>query len=639
MHNLTRKTTMTKMNDYQKYIAMSRYARFLPKEERRETWEETVARYCDFWKQKNKDFPYGDVFAAIRDLEVMPSMRALMTAGKALDRDNAAGYNCAYLAVDDIRAFDECLYLLMCGVGVGFSVERQCIAKLPVVAEEFQKSSTVIHVRDSKIGWATAYRELISLLYAGQIPDWNTDALRAAGAPLKTFGGRSSGPAPFEELLQHTVRIFRNAAGRRLTSIECHDIMNHIGSAVVVGGVRRSAQISLSNLSDDRMRAAKSGQWWVDNAQRALANNSVVYTEKPDIGIFMDEWKSLYASRSGERGVFNRQGAISKMKKAGRRDWKKYEEWFGGCNPCAEIFLRSQGFCNLTEVVIRAGDTLQQIKDKIVLATILGTYQSSLTNFRYLRSAWKKNAEEERLLGVSLTGIMDHEVLSFATAQTKQWLQEMRQVAIDTNALWAQNLGINASVAITTCKPSGTVSQLVDSASGIHARYSPYYIRTVRSDKTDPIGIFLKEQGVPCEDDVTKPDKTWVFSFPMASPPHARIASEMTALEQLEHYKMFYENWAEHTVSITVYVRENEWLEVGAWVYKNFDDVGGISFLPYSDHSYRQAPYQPITLEEYELALSKYPKVDWSKFNVNEHADNTVGSQTLACAGGSCEIN
>lgn len=629
---------MNKMSDYQKYIAMSRYARFLPKEERRETWEETVNRYCDFWKEKSSSFPYALVQKSIHDLEVMPSMRALMTAGKALDRDNAAGYNCAYLAVDDIRAFDECLYLLMCGVGVGFSVERQCIAKLPTVAEEFNPSATVINVRDSKVGWATAYRELVSLLFSGQIPKWDLSALRPAGAPLKTFGGRSSGPGPLDELFQHTVRIFKNAAGRRLNSIECHDIMNHIGSAVVVGGVRRSAQISLSNLSDDRMRNAKSGQWWTDNPQRALANNSVVYTEKPDMGIFMDEWKSLYASRSGERGVFNRQGAITKMKKAGRRDWKKYEEWFGGCNPCAEIFLRSNGFCNLTEVVIRAGDTLAAIKEKIRIATILGTYQSSLTNFRYLRAAWKKNAEEERLLGVSLTGIMDHEVLAFVSDTAAEWLREMRQVAIDVNAEWADILGINASVAITTCKPSGTVSQLVDSASGIHARYSPFYVRTVRSDKTDPIGIFLKSQGVHCEDDVTKPDNTWVFSFPMASPQHARIASEMPALEQLEHYKMFYDNWAEHTVSITVYVREHEWLEVGAWVYKNFDEVGGISFLPYSDHSYRQAPYQPIDSRAYEEMLAQYPVVNWAEFNVNEHQDNTVGSQTLACAGGVCEI-
>lgn len=627
------------MNDYQKYIAMSRYARYLPEQERRETWDETTTRYCDFWKAKYPDsFPFDLIKSSITNLEVMPSMRALMTAGKALDLDNAAGYNCAYLAVDDPRAFDECLYLLMVGAGVGFSVERQVIAKLPAVSEEMFETDTVIKVKDSKIGWAAAYRELIAMLYVGQIPKWDTSALRPAGAPLKTFGGRSSGPKPLIELFNHTVRIFKNAKGRKLTSIECHDIMNHIGSAVVVGGVRRSAQISLSNLSDERMRTAKSGQWWVENGQRALANNSVAYTEKPDIGVFMDEWKSLYDSKSGERGIFNRQAAIKKMKKLGRRDAKKYEEMTGGANPCCEIFLRSNGFCNLSEVVIRDTDTLDILLKKVEICTIIGTFQSSLTNFRYLRTIWKRNADEERLLGVSLTGIMDHPVLSYESTESRTWLRAMKLKAIEINAIWADKLGINASVAITTCKPSGTVSQLVDSASGIHARYSPYYIRTVRSDKTDPIGIFLKEQGVHCEDDVTKPDNTWVFSFPMKSPANAKIASEMSAIEQLNHYKMFYEEWAEHTVSITVYVREHEWLEVGAWVYANFDNVGGISFLPYSDHSYAQAPYQPITLEQYEIELAKYPVVDWTMFDVNEHSDNTVGSQTLACAGGSCEI-
>lgn len=618
---------------------MSRYARFLPKEERRETWEETVTRYCDFWNEKHGDvFPYDKIKTAIYDLEVMPSMRALMTAGKALDRDNAAGYNCAYLAVDDPRAFDECMYLLMAGCGVGFSVERQCIAKLPSVAEEFFDATTVITVRDSKIGWASSLRELIALLYVGQVPTWDTSLLRPAGAPLKTFGGRSSGPGPLVELFTQVVRIFRNAAGRKLTSIECHDIMNWIGSTIVAGGVRRSAQISLSNLSDDRMRNAKSGQWWVDQPQRALANNSAVYTEKPDMGIFMDEWKSLYASKSGERGIFNRQSAVKKMKEGGRRDWKKYEDSNGGCNPCAEIFLRSNGFCNLSEVVIRENDSLPEIIEKIRIATIMGTFQSSLTNFRYLRAAWRKNAEEERLLGVSLTGIMDHPVLSQVSAEAKEWLKQMKTAAVMENAVWAAKLGINASVAITTCKPSGTVSQLVDSASGIHGRFSQYYIRTVRSDKTDPIGIFLKDQGVDCEDDVSKPEHNWVFSFPMHAPAHARMASDMTALEQLDHYMMFYKYWVEHTVSITVYVRENEWLEVGAWVYKNFDEIGGISFLPYSDHTYKQAPYQAIDEEVYAKLMLTYPSIDWNLFNVNEHSDTTVGSQTLACAGGFCEL-
>ena len=405
-----------------------------------------------------------------------------------------------------------------------------------------------------------------------------------------------------------------------------------------VGVSHNSAQISLSNLSDDRMRNAKTGQWWIDNGQRALANNSVAYTEKPDIGVFMDEWRSLYSSKSGERGIFNRQAAIAKMKKLGRRDWKKYEDQTGGGNPCLEIFLRSNGFCNLTEVVIRPEDTLDTLKEKVEIATILGTFQSSLTNFRYLRAIWKKNAEEERLLGVSLTGIMDHDILSKVCDEAVLWLNILRETAISTNKEWASRLGINQSVALSCTKPSGSVSQLVDSASGIHGRYSPYYIRTVRSDKTDPIGIFMKEQGVACEDDVTKPDKAWVFSFPMKAPDHARIASDIPALEQLEHYLMFYNNWAEHTVSITVYVREHEWLDVGAWVYKHFDEIGGVSFLPYSEHNYRQAPYQPITEEQFIEASSKHPVIDWTLFNVNEHEDNTVGSQTLACSGNVCEI-
>jgi ribonucleoside-diphosphate reductase alpha chain len=627
------------MNDYQRYIAASRYARFLPDQNRRETWEETVSRYCGFWKEKYpKIFPETKIYNYIHNLEVMPSMRALMTAGKALDRDNAAGYNCAYVAVDDPRAFDETMYLLMCGCGVGFSVERQAVSKLPTVSEEFHETETVIKVRDSKIGWATAYKELVAMLYSGQIPKWDLSALRPSGAPLKTFGGRSSGPGPLDELFKHTVRIFKGAAGRKLQTIECHDLMNHIASAIVVGGVRRSAQISLSNLSDDRMRNAKTGQWWIENNQRSLSNNSVAYTEKPEIGAFMEEWLSLYNSKSGERGIFNRQGALKKIKSLGRRDAKKAEEQFLGANPCCEIFLRSSGFCNLTEVVIRPEDDLQALMDKVEAATIMGTFQSSLTEFRYLRNIWKKNAEEERLLGVSLTGIMDHPILSKTTDIAAGWLREMRDHAIGVNKIWADKLGINQSVAITTVKPSGTVSQLVDSASGIHPRYSKFYVRTVRSDKTDPIGIFLKEEGIYCEDDVMKPDKTWVFHFPTKAPDTAVTVPDVSALQQLEHYLMYYKNWSEHTVSITVYVKECEWMDVGAWVYSHFDDVGGISFLPYSEHNYQQAPYQPISAEEYSVWLEKTPKIDWSKFNINEHSDNTTGSQQLACSGGMCEL-
>lgn len=633
--------TNTKMSDYQQYIASSRYARYLPEKKRRETWDETVTRFCDFWKGRyDTAFPYDAVKSAIYNLEVMPSMRALMTAGKALDRDEMGGYNCSYVAIDDPRAFDEALYILMCGTGLGFSVERQVVAKLPHVSEDFHETDTVIKVKDSKIGWASAYKELIAMLFSGQIPKWDLSSLRPAGSPLKTFGGRSSGPEPLNDLFKFTIRIFRNASGRRLTSIECHDIMCQIASAVVVGGVRRSALISGSNLSDDRMRHAKTGQWWVDNGQRALANNSVIYTEKPEMGIFMEEWMSLYNSKSGERGVFNRQSAINKMKRIGRRDWKKYEEMFGFGNPCAEIFLRNNGLCNLSTSVIREKDTLEDLKKKVETATIIGTFQSTLTNFRYVRSMWKKNAEEERLLGVSFVGIMDHPVLngSMGDEIMIQYLDVLREHAIEVNKVWADKLGINPSVAITAVKPEGTTSQLVDASSGIHPRYSNYYVRTVRSDKLDPIGQFIKSQGIHCEDDVMKPEKTWVFSFPIKSPSHAKVASDMTALEQLNHYLIWYRHWAEHTVSITVYVREHEWMDVGAWVYNHFDEVGGISFLPYSEHSYQQAPYQPITADEYDAWMQKTPTINWSEFVTEEHEDKTEGAQQYSCSAGVCEL-
>ena len=631
-------TTMTnKISDYQTYISVSRYARYLPEQKRRESWKETVRRYTDFFKDKHPDtFPDEQMFDAIYNMGVMPSMRALMTAGKALDRDHAAGYNCSAMAVDDIRAFDECMYISMCGCGVGFSVERQFTNKLPFVAEEFFETGTVINVKDSKIGWASALRELVSLLYGGHIPRWDLTALREAGAPLKTFGGRSSGPEPLDKLFKFFVATFKTAAGRKLTSLECHDLMCKVGEIVVVGGVRRSAEISLSNLSDDRMRHAKSGQWWLDNPQRALSNNSVAYTEKPDMLQFMNEWTSLYESKSGERGIFNRHAVQKKFKKIGRRKWEGIEFL---TNPCGEIALRPNGFCNLTEVVVRDGDTLDALKKKVELATILGTFQSTLTNFRYLRSIWKKNAEEERLLGVSLTGIMDHEVMSGQKGKETltTWLKDLNATAVAVNKVWAEKLGINQSVAVTTVKPSGTVSQLTDASSGIHPRYAHYYIRTVRNDLKDPLSDFLISQGVPYEQDKMNP-QALVFSFPTKAPAHAVISENMTAIDQLEHYQVFNEHWAEHSVSITVYVREHEWLKVAAWVYEHFDSMNGISFLPHSEHSYEQAPYQPITAEEYEEKLTAMPTIDWSQFTTVEHEDNGKGAQLLACVSGVCEI-
>lgn len=623
------------MNDYQHYIALSRYARWKENEKSRESWEDTVRRYCDFWKSRYPEaFPYDKIYNSILNLKVMPSMRAIMTAGKALDRDEVSGYNCAYVAVDHPKVFDEILYILMCGTGVGFSVERQHIADLPDIPEQLHYTDTTIKVKDSRIGWASAFRELISLLFTGQIPKWNTSLLRPAGARLKTFGGRSSGPEPLEDLFSFTVSLFLKAKGRKLTSLECHDLVCKIADIVVVGGVRRSALLSLSNLTDERMRGAKNGAWWEDNIQRALANNSVAYTEKPDIGIFMKEWQSLYDSKSGERGIFNRVSAIRSATNTGRRNIEGHNF---GTNPCGEIILRSSGLCNLTEVVVRSTDSFEDLQNKVEIATILGTFQSTLTNFRYLRNVWKKNAEEERLLGVSFTGIMDHPVLNdINELQHSKILEKLKEFSIATNKVWSEKLNISPSASITTVKPSGTVSQLVDSASGIHPRYSKYYIRTVRADNKDPLCEFLKAQNVPNEPDVTKPHAVTVFSFPQKSPSYCVTRSDMTAIDQLNHYLAFKQGWCEHNPSITVYIKDDEWLEVGAWVYKNFNDLGGVSFLPYSDHVYKQAPYQEISEEEYIKLLDLFPSIKWDEFK--EEHDSTIGQQELACVSGVCEI-
>ena len=629
---------------YQEYIHLSRYSRYDYKKNRRETWEETVDRYFNFFKGhlleqcefKVPPSVITNIKNAILNLEIMPSMRCLMTAGEALRRENVAGYNCSYIAIEGFRSFDELLYVLMNGTGVGFSVERQYVQNIPVINEEFYDTDTIIMVSDSKLGWAKAFRELIYLLAAGQIPKWNLTRVRSAGSPLKTFGGRASGPEPLEDLFKFCVNIFKGAAGRKLTSLEAHDICCKIAEIVVVGGVRRSALLSASNLSDDRMRHAKSGRWWESNVQRALANNSACYTEKPDMGIFMEEWKSLYESKSGERGIFNRNAAKEQAARNGRRD---PDQEFG-TNPCSEIILRSREFCNLTEMVIREDDTHETLKQKVKLATILGTWQSTLTNFKYLNKKWKENCDEERLLGVSMTGIMDCPLTHSYNNGLGDLLKELKQVAIDTNKEWAKKLNINQSVAITCVKPSGTVSQLVDSASGIHARHAPYYIRTVRADKKDPLAKMMHDQGFPVEDDVTKPDHTWVFSFPIKGPERGIYRKDMSAIEHLELWKIYQDSWCEHKPSITVSVNEDEWLAVGAWVYKNFDKMSGVSFLPFADHSYRQAPYQDCSQQEYESLLKKMPDdIEWTKLSDYEEKDMTHGSQELACsAEGGCEI-
>ena len=629
---------------YQEFIHLSRYSRWLPEKERRETWDETVGRYFNFFTEHLKELHEYKLTKSLRDdleeavlsTSVMPSMRCLMTAGEALKRENIAGYNCSYVAVDRPQAFDEILYVLMNGTGVGFSVERQYVNELPRIAEEFFPSDTVITVADSKLGWAKAFKELVGMLYIGQIPRWDLSKVRPAGAPLKTFGGRASGPEPLESLFNFTVTTFQNACGRRLSSLEAHDIVCKIAEIVVVGGVRRSALISLSNLSDDRMRDAKSGQWWQNHGQRALANNSACYTEKPDMGIFMNEWKALYDSKSGERGIFNRESAVKMAQKNGRRNTEDYDF---GTNPCSEIILRNREFCNLSEVVVRVTDTKESLLKKVRLATILGTFQSTLVNFKYVSSSWRKNCEEERLLGVSLTGIMDNSLTNGKEDGLEELLDALREEAVKTNKEFAQKIGINQSVAITCVKPSGTVSQLVDAASGIHARHNPYYIRTVRGDKKDPLTKMMVDQGFPVEDDVMNPSHTAVFSFPMKVDSSAVFRTDMTAIEQLELWLKYQKHWCEHKPSVTISVKEEEWMEVGAWTYKNFDYMSGVSYLPFSEHTYKQAPYQDIQKEEYEVLLKQMPKnVEWSKLAEYEKTDMTIGAQELACAAGFCEI-
>ena len=643
---------MKELNLYQRYIHLSRYARYNPLEGRRETFEESVERYIGFLA---KTFPAGSTVdaalkvakRAILNLDVMPSMRALMTAGPALDRDHMAAFNCSYLPIDCPRSFDEVLYILMCGTGVGFSVESSQVSKLPVVPE-LHPSDTTIVAADSKVGWAVALRQLISLLYAGHVPKWDFSKIRPAGSVLKTFGGRASGPEPLDRLFRFTIEMFERARGRNLLPIEVHDIICYIGECVVAGGVRRSALISLSDIDDRSMRLAKSGTWWdspsegiVRNGQRALANNSAVYERKPSVARFLSEWGALIESGSGERGIFNREAARKKVQESGLgRD----HDYVWGTNPCGEILLRPQGLCNLTEVVVRPEDTLLALAKKVEAATILGTLQSMLTEFRYVRKVWQTNAEEERLLGVSLTGIMDHPTLSEISEVSMTWLRDLRAGARKVNCMvvdWLRQAGydIMPSVAITTVKPSGTVSQLVDSASGIHSRYAPYYLRTVRAGVEDPLTKLMMDQGVPWEPDHTRPHAMVVFTFPMEAPEGAVTRNSRTAIQQLEHAAMVRDEWCDHNVSQTVSVRDDEWLDVGAWVYKNFNNVGGVSFLPYVDYVYRQAPYTEIDKEQYEAAVAAMPEdIDWSKLGEYESGDYTTGSQEFACTAGSCDV-
>lgn len=627
---------------YETYIAKSRYARYIDSKKRRENWDETVARYFDFMEhhlQQKHNYQLNselrsELQNAVTDFEVMPSMRALMTAGKALERDNTAGYNCSYLPVDDPKAFDEAMFILLCGTGVGFSVERQYVNKLPEVPDRIYDSESIIVVSDSKEGWAKALRQVIAMLYSGEAPRWDVSKVRPAGARLKVFGGRASGPEPLVDLFKFVIRTFKNAQGRKLNSLECHDIMCKIGEVVVVGGVRRSAMISLSNLSDDRMRNAKSGAWWETQSQRALANNSACHTERPDVGIFMQEWLSLYESKSGERGIFNREAAKNIVKKNGRRD----PDYDFGTNPCSEIILRPYQFCNLTEVIVRAEDTLEDLQRKVRLATILGTFQSTLTHFPYLRKIWRDNTEQERLLGVSLTGILDNHLLNNPNdLELPGRLESIKSLTINTNTEFAAILDIPVSAAITAIKPSGTVSQLTDTASGIHPRHAQYYFRRIRGDVKDPLTKAMMLAGVPCEPDIMKPGSTMVFTFPKKAPTGAVLRSDLDAIKHLHLWLIYQHHYCEHKPSVTISVTEKEWPAVGAFVWEHFDEMSGVSFLPYDGGTYKQAPYEDCTKEEYEAFLDKMPKtIDWDA--IVELEDNVEGAQILACTAGGCEI-
>ena len=642
--------------EYQQFIHLSRYARWDYEKGRRETWHETIERYFDFFTrhlEKNHEFilengERTELENAVKHLKVMPSMRCLMTAGPALEKENIAGYNCAYVKVDHVRSFDEILYILMNGTGVGFSVEEEYVKKLPTIPDELYETDTTIVVADSKLGWARAFKELISLLYGGHIPKWDVSKIRPAGAPLKTFGGRASGPAPLVDLFNFVVSTFSVAVGRKLKPIEAHDIVCKTAEVVVVGGVRRSALISLSDLNDREMRFAKSGQWWEKDVQRSLANNSVNYKEKPDVGTFMREWLSLYDSKSGERGIYNGLASKYHVNELNTREKDKDGTYIQrrlarddfGTNPCSEIILRSREFCNLSEVVVRSNDTIESLRSKVRIATILGTFQSTLTSFKYLSTEWKRNCEEERLLGVSLTGIMDCVLTNGTKGNVKKLLNELRELAVETNKEWSEKLGIERSASITCVKPSGTVSQLVDSASGIHARHNPYYIRTVRADNKDPLCKLMVAEGFPNEPDVTKPEHTTVFTFPSKSPKGAICRNDMTAEKQLSLWHTYAKEWCEHKPSVTISVKDDEWVNTAAWVYKHFDDVSGISFLPFSDHTYKQAPYQDCTEQEYNELMEKMPmNVDWSALSNYETQDQTSASQEFACTSEKgCEI-
>jgi ribonucleoside-diphosphate reductase alpha chain len=640
---------MTVMSLYQQVIFKTRYARWVEEEGRRENWDETVKRYCDYFEDHLKEkhshkIPrkvLKEVYDSIYNLEVMPSMRTLMTSGKALESAEVANYNCAFLVVDAVRAFSEHMYVLMCGAGSGFSVERRFTEKLPEVPEELHPSDTTIIVADSRKGWCAAYNQYLNLLFAGNIAKVNVDKVRKEGTRLKTFGGYASGPGPLLDLFKHTEEIFRGAQGRQLRPIEVFSIMCYIAQIVVVGGVRRSATIALFDKDDIEMRTAKSGYWFNDPKRKhyAMANISAVFETKPAAAEFMDIWRDLVASKAGEPGILNRKALWEGAEAIGRAT--RYEDGSRipyGVNPCSEIVLQPYSFCNLTGAAIRPEDTLEDIKKKVRVATIIGTWQATVTDFDYLRKVWQSNVEDERLLGVCLAGIMDHPVLSQTTEESARWENELRELAWEVNKSIAEDIGINTTASVTAIKPAGNSGELYDVASGIHPRYAPYYIRSIRQSNGDPMTEFLKATGIPHEVSVQNARDS-IFYFPVKSPEGAICAKDRTAIQQLEHWLHMKRNYATHTISATVYVREHEWIAVGAWVYDNFNEVTGLSFLPYDDHIYQQAPYTPCSAEDYEKARGKMPEeIDWSLLKHFEQSDSTTVSQEFACTGGSCAL-
>ncbi len=628
-------------NQLSEFVYYTTYSRWLPEKGRRETWLETIDRYLGFMRDnlgdKLSEAEYGEIREYMLHMRAMGSMRLLWSAGKAAKKSNIAGYNCAFIAPSKWQDFAEIMFILMNGTGIGFSVEHQTVEQLPMIKKQTGEAPLKFTIPDSREGWCDAFAIGLKTWAEGKDIVYDYSQIRPQGARLATMGGRASGPAPLKSLLDFTRERMLARQGRRLSTVDAHDIICKTGEVIVAGGVRRAALISLSDLDDQGMREAKNGQFWNTQPQRAMANNSSIYNEKPSVPEFLDEWVNLVKSGTGERGIFNRGQLKSQLP---ARRWKIFQKGVdtAGTNPCGEIVLQSKQFCNLSEVVARPDDTEESLLEKVRIATILGTYQATLTHFPYLSKEWRQNCEEEALLGVSVTGQWDLKP-SLRNAQT---FRKMREVAIETNRKYAARFGINPSTCITTTKPSGNGSQLFDSSSGLHPRHAPYYIRRVRIENHNPLFKMLREMGVPHHPEVGQTAEsatTFVLEFPVAAPKGSVYKDDLTAIQQLEYWKLLKENYTEHNPSATISVSDDEWLEVANWVYANWDLVGGLSFLPRSNHVYRLAPYEAITKEHYEELVKNFPVIDFSKIVLFEFDDETKGSKELACVSGTCEVD